>query len=221
MARLLDQLVREVPRVPWVRLMYAYPGLITDRLIATMARQPQVVPYVDLPLQHAHQPQAAPLDAKHVGQPNVCQQMPSTRIAHEDPWQGPSGTADERRYTQRRKKKNHKGHEGHEEQGAFCSPAALCVLCVLCGCPFLSVFICVHLWFPSSPSLRVHLRFLSGRSARPVAGEDLGGRAGHVDVTVVGPVNAHRTAGQMDFGGAVGAVGEGGGDSDGARAGSA
>lgn len=53
LARLLEQLVREVPEVPWIRLMYAYPGRITERLIATMARYPQILPYVDLPLQHA------------------------------------------------------------------------------------------------------------------------------------------------------------------------
>jgi ribosomal protein S12 methylthiotransferase len=54
LARLLDQLVSEVPGVPWIRLMYAYPGCITDRLIDTMAHQPQILPYLDLPLQHAH-----------------------------------------------------------------------------------------------------------------------------------------------------------------------
>jgi ribosomal protein S12 methylthiotransferase len=54
LAHLLDQLVEEVPLVPWIRLMYAYPSRITDRLIETMARHPQVLPYVDLPLQHAH-----------------------------------------------------------------------------------------------------------------------------------------------------------------------
>ncbi|MGD8244939.1 MAG: 30S ribosomal protein S12 methylthiotransferase RimO [Anaerolineae bacterium] len=54
LARLLDQLVPEVPQVPWIRLMYAYPGRVTDHLIETMARQPRVLPYIDLPLQHAH-----------------------------------------------------------------------------------------------------------------------------------------------------------------------
>jgi ribosomal protein S12 methylthiotransferase len=54
LAHLLDQLVVETPRVPWIRLMYAYPGRITDHLIETMAREPQVLPYLDLPLQHAH-----------------------------------------------------------------------------------------------------------------------------------------------------------------------
>jgi len=53
LATLLESLVERVPEVPWIRLMYAYPGQITERLIATMARHPQVLPYVDLPLQHA------------------------------------------------------------------------------------------------------------------------------------------------------------------------
>jgi ribosomal protein S12 methylthiotransferase len=51
---LLDALVETVPQVPWIRLMYAYPQHISARLIETMARHPQVVPYLDLPLQHAH-----------------------------------------------------------------------------------------------------------------------------------------------------------------------
>jgi ribosomal protein S12 methylthiotransferase len=54
LAQLLDKLVAEVPEVPWIRLMYAYPGRITEDLIATMARHPQILPYIDLPLQHAH-----------------------------------------------------------------------------------------------------------------------------------------------------------------------
>jgi ribosomal protein S12 methylthiotransferase len=51
---LLDALVEAVPQVPWVRLMYAYPQHISERTIETMACHPQVVPYLDLPLQHAH-----------------------------------------------------------------------------------------------------------------------------------------------------------------------
>jgi ribosomal protein S12 methylthiotransferase len=53
LARLLVQLVAAVPDVPWLRVMYAYPGYVTDRLIATMAAHPQIVPYLDIPLQHA------------------------------------------------------------------------------------------------------------------------------------------------------------------------
>ena len=53
LAWLLGQLVEEVPDVPWIRLMYAYPGRINRYLIEAMAQYPQVLPYVDLPLQHA------------------------------------------------------------------------------------------------------------------------------------------------------------------------
>ena len=38
----------------WIRIMYAFPGYVTDRLIETMARHPQIVPYLDMPLQHGH-----------------------------------------------------------------------------------------------------------------------------------------------------------------------
>lgn len=53
LASLLEKLVAEVPSVPWIRLMYTYPRGITPRLVATMARHEQILPYVDLPLQHA------------------------------------------------------------------------------------------------------------------------------------------------------------------------
>jgi ribosomal protein S12 methylthiotransferase len=42
------------PGVNWIRIMYAYPGYVTDRLIDVMAAYPQIVPYLDMPLQHAH-----------------------------------------------------------------------------------------------------------------------------------------------------------------------
>ncbi|MEJ5172076.1 MAG: radical SAM protein, partial [Fimbriimonadales bacterium] len=50
---LLERLVAAVPDVPWIRIMYAYPGYVTDRLIETMAAHPQILPYLDIPLQHA------------------------------------------------------------------------------------------------------------------------------------------------------------------------
>ncbi|MEZ4502498.1 MAG: 30S ribosomal protein S12 methylthiotransferase RimO [Dehalococcoidia bacterium] len=52
LATLLEQLAEAVPEVPWIRLMYAYPGRVTKRLAETMARLPNVVPYLDMPLQH-------------------------------------------------------------------------------------------------------------------------------------------------------------------------
>jgi len=51
---LLERLVERVLLVPWVRLMYAYPGSISRRLIDLVAATPQLLPYVDIPLQHAH-----------------------------------------------------------------------------------------------------------------------------------------------------------------------
>ncbi len=36
----------------WLRLMYGYPGHITPRLIETMAGDPRICHYLDLPLQH-------------------------------------------------------------------------------------------------------------------------------------------------------------------------
>lgn len=54
LARLLDKVVQAAPGIDWIRIMYAYPGYVTDELIETMARHPQVLPYLDIPLQHGH-----------------------------------------------------------------------------------------------------------------------------------------------------------------------
>jgi ribosomal protein S12 methylthiotransferase len=54
LADLLEQLTDAVPDMDWIRVMYAYPGYVTDRLIEVMATRKQVLPYLDMPLQHAH-----------------------------------------------------------------------------------------------------------------------------------------------------------------------
>ena len=54
LAFLLQQLTDAVPEVNWLRVMYAYPGFVTDELIEVMAAEKQVVHYLDMPLQHAH-----------------------------------------------------------------------------------------------------------------------------------------------------------------------
>jgi ribosomal protein S12 methylthiotransferase len=54
LAYLLGELVKAVPDVPWIRLMYAYPGYVTDELIEVMASHSQIVHYLDMPLQHGH-----------------------------------------------------------------------------------------------------------------------------------------------------------------------
>jgi ribosomal protein S12 methylthiotransferase len=53
LAQLLEQLIAAVPDMPWIRIMYAYPGYVTDRLIDVMATHAQILPYLDIPLQHA------------------------------------------------------------------------------------------------------------------------------------------------------------------------
>ncbi|MFO7944783.1 MAG: 30S ribosomal protein S12 methylthiotransferase RimO [Anaerolineales bacterium] len=54
LARLLVNLTEAVPDVDWIRVLYAYPGYVTDRLIDVMASHPQILPYLDMPLQHGH-----------------------------------------------------------------------------------------------------------------------------------------------------------------------
>ena len=54
LAVLLEQITDSVPDMDWIRVMYAYPGYVTDRLIEVMATRKQILPYLDMPLQHAH-----------------------------------------------------------------------------------------------------------------------------------------------------------------------
>jgi ribosomal protein S12 methylthiotransferase len=52
----LAELVRrvaEVKGVRWVRVFYLYPETLDEALIELLAQHPRVVPYVDMPLQHA------------------------------------------------------------------------------------------------------------------------------------------------------------------------
>lgn len=52
LADLLLRLAEELPRIPWLRLMYAYPGAVSRRLARVMGSLPQVCNYIDVPLQH-------------------------------------------------------------------------------------------------------------------------------------------------------------------------
>ncbi len=49
---LIESVLDAVPDLSWLRLMYAYPGNVSDRLAQTMARLPQMTHYLDVPLQH-------------------------------------------------------------------------------------------------------------------------------------------------------------------------
>ncbi len=55
LAELLHRLGEETD-IPWIRLLYCYPDKITDELVAEMAANPQVVKYIDLPVQHISDP---------------------------------------------------------------------------------------------------------------------------------------------------------------------
>jgi len=54
LAILLEKLTASIPDLDWIRVLYAYPGCVTDRLINVMASSRQILPYLDMPLQHAH-----------------------------------------------------------------------------------------------------------------------------------------------------------------------
>jgi ribosomal protein S12 methylthiotransferase len=40
--------------VPWIRIHYAYPTGLTAKVLAAIRNTPNVLPYLDLPLQHSH-----------------------------------------------------------------------------------------------------------------------------------------------------------------------
>jgi ribosomal protein S12 methylthiotransferase len=55
-----------IKSLKWLRLMYAYPNRLTEKLVKRLAQTPKVVPYLDLPIQHA-----APQVLKRMGRPYV------------------------------------------------------------------------------------------------------------------------------------------------------
>ena len=55
--RLLSTLLKELCRIEdlhWVRLHYVYPDEIDDELIDTIASEPKIVKYLDIPIQHCN-----------------------------------------------------------------------------------------------------------------------------------------------------------------------
>lgn len=52
----LPELLRQLCTVDglrWIRLLYCYPEHITDELLELMATEEKILPYMDLPIQHA------------------------------------------------------------------------------------------------------------------------------------------------------------------------
>lgn len=55
--RLLSQLLHElcqIEELKWVRVHYVYPDEIDDEFIKTMAEEPKIVKYLDIPIQHCN-----------------------------------------------------------------------------------------------------------------------------------------------------------------------
>jgi len=50
---LLEKMLPRIPEIPWLRLLYSFPGYVSDRLIDLMSDTPQILHYFDIPLQHA------------------------------------------------------------------------------------------------------------------------------------------------------------------------
>ncbi|MGK7916525.1 MAG: 30S ribosomal protein S12 methylthiotransferase RimO [Prochloraceae cyanobacterium] len=52
----LAELLQELGKVeiPWIRMHYAYPTGLTAKVIQVILETPNVLPYLDLPLQHSH-----------------------------------------------------------------------------------------------------------------------------------------------------------------------
>jgi len=42
--------------LPWLRLLYLYPASVSDALLRLLAREPRLLPYLDIPFQHASDP---------------------------------------------------------------------------------------------------------------------------------------------------------------------
>ena len=80
---LLEQITQAAPDLSWLRVMYAYPGSLSPRLIDRMASLPQVLHYLDLPLQHAH-----PATLRRMRRPadtgRVCETLARMRAAMPD-----------------------------------------------------------------------------------------------------------------------------------------
>lgn len=51
LSELMEKLC-QISEIKWVRFLYAYPETITDDLIDTIKKHPQICPYFDIPIQH-------------------------------------------------------------------------------------------------------------------------------------------------------------------------
>jgi ribosomal protein S12 methylthiotransferase len=70
----LAELLRELGKVdvPWIRMHYAYPTGLTPKVISAIQETPNVLPYLDLPLQHSHPEILRAMNRPWQGQVNDC-----------------------------------------------------------------------------------------------------------------------------------------------------
>lgn len=64
----LTELLRELDGLDgleWIRVLYAYPEHIDERLIETLANANRIVPYLDMPLQHISDPVLKRMQRRH------------------------------------------------------------------------------------------------------------------------------------------------------------
>ncbi|MBO6134123.1 MAG: 30S ribosomal protein S12 methylthiotransferase RimO [Lachnospiraceae bacterium] len=63
----------EIPGIVWIRLLYAYPEEVDERLIEAMRTEPKIVHYIDLPVQHS-----SDLILKKMGRKTTLESIKST-----------------------------------------------------------------------------------------------------------------------------------------------
>ncbi len=51
--KLLNELCK-IEKLKWIRVLYCYPERVTDELLDVMAKEPKIVKYMDLPIQHVN-----------------------------------------------------------------------------------------------------------------------------------------------------------------------
>ncbi|HEX2280775.1 MAG TPA: 30S ribosomal protein S12 methylthiotransferase RimO [Thermomicrobiales bacterium] len=51
--KLLEMIVEDVPDLEWLRMLYIYPSPLTLRMVDVMAEHDILLPYLDMPIQHA------------------------------------------------------------------------------------------------------------------------------------------------------------------------
>jgi ribosomal protein S12 methylthiotransferase len=74
----LVQALSELEGLKWIRLMYAYPERLKQKLVRSLANIPKLVPYLDVPVQHA-----SPKILKVMGRPT---KNPLTLVEHLREW---------------------------------------------------------------------------------------------------------------------------------------